>query len=182
MNPLGSNGSCWAKGDSSPRSKPRALPSKVGRYSCYSLPIDPTVLSQYAAALGITESESLPSLARAVSSSPHWSRGPKAVLVAHPCPRPMLILIGDFDEAWEAHVQVHARHLDRACRRLRYVSYRRAQQDCRILASQLLEKFDEAELSSLHFTCIPKEGEFRTGFALLPAQLETGTAAGSPSR
>lgn len=56
-------------------SKPRALPSKVGRYevgrySFYFLPINPTALSQYAAALGITESESLPSLARAVSSSP----------------------------------------------------------------------------------------------------------------
>ena len=51
-------------------SKPRALPSKVGRYRFYFLPINPTALSQYAAALGITESESLPSLARAVSSSP----------------------------------------------------------------------------------------------------------------
>ena len=157
------------------KAEPKGL-QKLG-VQCYSIPLDPTALSHYARALGISDPGwALQSLGRAVASSLFCKESSGAVLFSRSRQRPSLILLTDSDEACESRFKTEGSVLNRDCSQLQYVDYGRAEQICRILASRLVERFTKVELSRFHFAAIPRGGHIVLGLLayilnLRPAQL-----------
>lgn len=94
-------------------------------------------------------------IARALSTSPLWDSSP-ATLVVGPPEDPFLAAIGCFDQAVRARLEVLSWELDRAV--IRYVDYRRAEEDCVRLAALMVERWDRAELKRFRYVAIPRGG------------------------
>ncbi len=136
----------------------------MGPNRCYSVPVDAAALSHYATTLGSSGRERpLRTLARAVASSPVWKERSVAILMTRPHQRPALILLSQQGKGWESYLAVTASELNQTCRRLRYIDYHHAEQDCRSLASRLVERLGEADLSRFRFTSIPRGGHIVLG-------------------
>ncbi len=100
----------------------------------------------------------LSALARGLATSPAWGEMPGAVLVVRRTPRPVLGVIGRFDAAAEARLEVLGPQLAKGLDCLRYVDYSQAQDDCERLAGLLIERFGREELRRFRFVGIPRGG------------------------
>lgn len=135
----------------------RVLP--VEKTCLYPILIDPEALGCYARALGIgSTGDVLPMLARAISASPLWRDMPDADLVVRSAPGPALGILGRFDRAGEARLRGLAGGLNDACRRLRYVGYPQAEQDCEQLAARIADRIPPTELARFQFVALPRGG------------------------
>ena len=130
------------------------------------------------------EGAALLGLARALTASPLWKEMEEAIMVLRPGPRPLLSVLGHFDEAEAARVRTLAGHLPAALSRLRYVGYAEAERDCERMASRLSERLGVGALSDAFFVAIPRGGLVVLGILayaldLRPEQLETAPPSGA---
>ena len=98
------------------------------------------------------------SLGKAPSFNALWAEMPGSILVVRPAPRPVLGLLGHFDEAGEKRIELLGWQLHYALTNLRYVNYVQAETDCEFLARKLVERFGNDALGGFHFTAIPRGG------------------------
>ena len=73
-------------------------------------------------------------------------------------PGPALGILGRFDRAGEARLRGLASGLNDACRRLRYVSYPQAEQECEQLAARIADRIPPTELARFQFVALPRGG------------------------
>jgi hypothetical protein len=106
--------------------------------------------------------DALLGLARGLASSPLWSQMPGTELIVRHSPLSIAIA-GSFDEAGEARLNTLVRQLHFALHHLRFVDYSHAIEDCRALASALVDRFGDTELKTFHFTFIPRGGAIVLG-------------------
>ncbi|HUP01091.1 MAG TPA: PqqD family peptide modification chaperone [Gemmatimonadota bacterium] len=123
-------------------------------------------------------------LAAALTASPLWKGMEEAILVLRPGPRPLLSVLGHFDEAEAARVRALTGHLPAALSRLRYVGYPEAERACERLASRLSERLGADAVSEAFFVAIPRGGLVVLGLLaysldLRSEQLETFPPPGS---
>lgn len=111
-----------------------------------------------AASFGEAGAPSAEALAHALATSPAWASFPEAVLIARQAPRPIVAVVGRFDEAAEAHLKALRVQLSASLERLRYVSYAQAERDCEVLADRLLKRFGRDAVRRLRFAGIPRGG------------------------
>lgn len=97
-------------------------------------------------------------IARTLSTSPLWDESHRAVLVMRCAPRPLLGILGYFDAAAEARLEMLCWQLTYLLPCLRYISYAQAEADCERLAAQLVVRFGAAELRRWRFAAIPRGG------------------------
>lgn len=97
-------------------------------------------------------------LARGLSASPAWKATPGVSLVVRQVPRPVLGVVGRFDEAAKARLAILGPQLANGLSCLRYVSYPQVVEDVERLASMLIERFGRDELRRFRFTAIPRGG------------------------
>jgi hypothetical protein len=110
----------------------------VPRPEVYALLLEPAALNHYGRQLKLKSStEALGALARAIAFSSTWADTPRAVLVYRPTPSPAIGVLGCFDLVGAARVKAQLPYLSGECARLRYVSYSRAERDCRRLAGHV---------------------------------------------
>ncbi len=102
--------------------------------------------------------EWLLSLADAVSSGPLWAEMPRATLIVRSEPNPLLGVVGYFDRAGEARLELLHWQLEHFLPHTRYVGYDQAEKDCEQLAARLLERFGSEALQGFQFTAIPRGG------------------------
>lgn len=124
-------------------------------------------------------------LAQALAASPPWPEIPGAVLVYRPEPKPVLAILGDFDDAAKVRVGALRRLLHRVEQASRYISYEQAEQDCERLARALIERFGRDEIRRCNFVAIPRGGMIVLGMLayllkLQHSQLETFPASEAP--
>jgi Coenzyme PQQ synthesis protein D (PqqD) len=124
-------------------------------------------------------------LARALSTNPAWREMPGATLVVRPEPRPALGVVGCFDAAAEERLARLGPQLADALAHLRYVSYSRAEEDCELLATRLVERFGREKLRRFCFVAIPRGGFIVLGMlayalGLEHTQLEPPYPPGAP--
>lgn len=100
----------------------------------------------------------LQTVARALSFSPLWGERPRAAIVVRLGAEPLLGVIGYFDAADKARQEALQWHLDHLLPRLRYAGYARAEQDCELLATRLIERFGREELRDFRFVAMPRGG------------------------
>ena len=153
--------------------------------ACIRLPVSTEALQRYGQTLGLSDpAEAVAALARAISSSPGWEEAPDAVLLIRRSPRPLMAVIGRFDEAGVAWLVGQARVLDTACRSLCYLDYRQAEEDCERLAERLRAHFSPGELRAASFTAIPRGGLVVLGLLATVLGLERHqlAAPGSPGQ
>jgi hypothetical protein len=113
-------------------------------------------LSRYGQALSQSPAASWDALAHAVAASPEWPTG--SLLVLRFGAHPLLAAAGYFDNRDLMWLQGQIHTLQSACQHLRYVSYRRAEEDCAQLAIELWAALGPARLSAARFTAIPRGG------------------------
>lgn len=129
------------------------------RPSVFILDVDSEATVQNGAANGSRESyDGWIQLARALSSSPAWRQVPDATLVIRPGIRPMMAVLGRFDEAAKARVEALRWQLANVRPRLRYVSYQQAEESCEGLGTRLIERFGRQEVRSFGFRGVPRGG------------------------
>jgi hypothetical protein len=97
-------------------------------------------------------------IARTLSTSPLWDESHRAVLVMRCAPRPLLGILGYFDAASEARLELLSWQLTSLLPCLHYISYAQAEADCERLAAQLLAHFRPEELRRYRFVAIPRGG------------------------
>jgi hypothetical protein len=100
----------------------------------------------------------LRALAAALCVSPQRAEISRAVLIVRPAPEPLLGIVGYFDAAGRARLDVLRWQLDSVLPSLRYVDYAQAEKDCERLAARLVERFGREELRSFQFAAIPRGG------------------------
>ncbi len=123
------------------------------------IPLDPTVLERYRAALHYDHLEDAAcGLARAIAASPGWGQFPGADIVVRPDAAPALAVAGVLDTTQLRELSAKARNAAVACARLRYVDYRDAEHDCRMLADRLIEQFGADTLRGYRFVALPRGG------------------------
>ncbi len=129
------------------------------RLTCCRLPIAHPSLVRYGKALGISDSAAAAlALARSVAASPAWASASSSVVMVRQEPKPILAVMGRYDDAQQAWLEAQARFLGRSCGRLRRVDYRRAETECERLAARLTERFGQDELRGMRFAAIPRGG------------------------
>lgn len=96
-------------------------------------------------------------IARGIASSSLWSVMPEAALQVRLSP-PEISISGRFDPAGIARLKALVWQTKHALRTLRYVGYTDLEEDCRLLAYRLNERFDRDQLRKYYFTCIPRGG------------------------
>jgi len=128
---------------------------------------------------GISSKTHLPlnDLMQGIASSPLWSSMPTSSLLVRQSP-PLIAVLGNFDEVSEARLEALSFQVHFSLRTFRYVNYSKAEEDCKILASRILERFGEEGLKKCHFTAIPRGGYFILGLlayilCLHPSQMES---------
>lgn len=122
-------------------------------------------------------------LARALASSPIWKEMGEATIVVRSDPA-VLGLFGRFDDRARARLEALPWQLRTELPRLRYVGYRRVEDDCEELATRLIEALGRDAVLDSDFVAIPRGGMIVLGMLgyfldLRPSQL-AGTA--SPHR
>lgn len=120
-------------------------------------------------------------LARGIAASSLWSVMPEAALQVRLYP-PEISVSGQFDPAGIARLKALVWQTKYALRTLRYVGYTDLEEDCRLLASRLNERFDRDQIRKYYFTCIPRGGLIVLGvlsyvLGLEPWQLEPPPAS-----
>lgn len=124
----------------------------------YTIKAESSDLDRYRSALNLTGSqEAIMVLARAIASSPLWSEMPRATLVVRRSP-PVIAVLGRFDEAEEARLEALANQIRNVIQNMRYVNYSKLEEDCRLLASVLADRFGRDELNRFCFAAIPRGG------------------------
>lgn len=119
---------------------------------------EPGALEHYGGVLGLAvPEEALAGLARAIASSPGW-RGSGALVIARPRPRPVLAIVGRFDPAKRARLELQAQHLGSAVAHLRYESDRAVREACCRLAERLRAELGDDGLARARFRAIPRGG------------------------
>jgi hypothetical protein len=132
------------------------------------------------APLSAMEFEAHPrALAAALSVSPQRTEMSRAVLIARPAPDPLLGIVGYFDAAGRARLDVLRWQLDNYLPSLRYIGYAQAEEDCERLAAQLVEHFGREELRSFRFTAIPRGGFIVLGMLAYALDLQYSQLEGS---
>ena len=96
-------------------------------------------------------------IARGIASGSLWSVMPESALQVRLSP-PEISVFGQFDPANIARLKALVWQTKYALHTLRYVGYADLEEDCRLLASRLNERFDRDQLSKYYFTCIPRGG------------------------
>lgn len=119
----------------------------------FTLPVDDLVAP---ATLGAPPNAE--ALARALAASPPWANLPEAVMVVRPEPRPLVGLLGTFEEEGVRRVEALRWQLHDALGRLRYVDYAQAERDCAVLAEKLADRFGELQLRTFDYVGIPRGG------------------------
>ena len=133
------------------------LPS-VSLPKIHGISIDSDVLAKYSRELQLGEpTEALFGLAQAIASSPIWAEMPGNILIVRPTPQSALFVLGRLDEAGKMRIATEYQDLNQNITRLRYVSYRQAEEDCERLAKQLVDRFGD-QLKEFYFTGIPRGG------------------------
>lgn len=125
----------------------------------FTLPLDELI----APAEDAGRPESALSLAHALAASPPWKAMRDAVMVVRPEPRPLLGILGTFDEETASRIEALRWQLSFALQRLRYVSYAQAEADCERLAEQLLARMGRDALRRFRFAAIPRGGHLVLG-------------------
>jgi hypothetical protein len=97
-------------------------------------------------------------LAEGIASSVAWSKMHDVELVIRFEPYPAIAVLGSFDNEAIARLTALSRHLRTSCKSLRYISYAQAEEDCRMLAENLIERFGRGEIEKFQFTAIPRGG------------------------
>jgi hypothetical protein len=122
--------------------------------------LEPHALAWYAHNLELADLlAALASLARALAASPKWQGISGASLIVRPNPQPVLgVLVEDYDVVGNARLAALGQGLNDVLSRLCYVDYMQAEQDCALLAAQLVERFGHDELRRFRFTAIPRGG------------------------
>jgi len=126
----------------------------------------------------------LHAFARGIASSPLWSTMAASSLVVRQYP-PLIAVLGRFDPAEEARLSALAHQVTHGLRTLRYISYSRATEDCRILADRLQERFGKEELAQYSFMALPRGGLIVLGILsylldLAPHQLQPPPGPDTP--
>jgi hypothetical protein len=108
-----------------------------------------------------------------------------AALVVRLHAKPLLALLGYFDDPQKAQIEALRWQLDHLLPRLRYVGYRQAEEDCERLAARLLDRFGRKELDGFQFRAIPRGGLIVLGMLayildLRPAQLQHSPPSDAP--
>jgi hypothetical protein len=130
-------------------------------------------LNQYKRILQIYDPNSNYSpLAQGIASSPIWLKMPDVELVIRFAPYPAIAVLGSFDNEAVVRLAALSRQLRISCKRLRYISYAQAEEDCRILAEKLIELFGRDELGKFQFTTIPRGGMIVLGMLSYALGLE----------
>jgi hypothetical protein len=111
-------------------------------------------------------------LAQGIASSPIWLKMPDVELVIRFAPYPAIAVLGSFDNEAVVRLAALSRQLRISCKRLRYISYAQAEEDCRILAEKLIELFGRDELGKFQFTTIPRGGMIVLGMLSYALGLE----------
>jgi len=125
----------------------------------YSTVIEPEALAHYSRELGIADPKTaLLSLASAIANSPAWDNVAEVKLIIRPNPEPVIAVMGCLDAAAELWVKHLLSTLNKSLSRLHYVSYKQAEEDCQLLATQLIERFGREQLKQFHFTAVPRGG------------------------
>lgn len=140
-------------------------------------PLKTSELDTFLPAISSRNRHPLKDLMQGIASSPLWSSMPPSALLFRQSP-PLFAVLGSFDELSKARLEALSFQVHFGLRTFRYVNYSRAEEDCRILASHLIERFGEDGLKKCHFTAIPRGGYFILGFlayilGLHPSQLES---------
>ncbi len=145
----------------------------AGTCRLFWIPIQEPALAAYAHALSLPGPEAaLAELARAIASTPTWRAMPPAVLVARPGPPPGLAVFGRFEDAEMVSIRAQARAVNAPLRRVRYVPYRRAEEDCRALAEQIAARYSREAIRRFGFTAIPRGGQIVLGMLAYALGLE----------
>ena len=121
------------------------------------LPVDASGVKRFHHAVPSSHDPAVIGLAHGIASSPIWSLMPGATLFVRPTP-PLIAVVGHFDDASEARLEALSFQAQFALRTLRYVDFSRAEEDCRILASLLKERFGEEKLKQCYFSAMPRGG------------------------
>jgi hypothetical protein len=168
----------------------RATPveDRSGTLRAFGLKLDARLLRPLAKFSGgrrLTPSERVRGLAHALASSPVWARLEHAILVVRAEPPAGLAILGIFDDAAAARLELLPQQLQHELPRLRYVDYFRAEQDCERLASMLTESFGREELKSMRYQGIPRGGLIVLGMLsyalnLRREQLSANARPGAP--
>lgn len=147
--------------------------SATTRPLCFPLQVDTDALDHYSRELGIVDTKAAPvALARAIAHSPEWQEMPGCVLRIRLSPRPVLAVVGSFDASMESWLNGQSRALQRGCAQLRYVDYTQAEEDCTILAAQLVECLGRDGVKRFHFAPIPRGGLIVLGMLAYLLQLD----------
>jgi hypothetical protein len=155
---------------------PTALSSPLAKV--YGVSIDVEALANYSRELQLKEpTEALLYLAEAIASSPSWADMPGYTLIVRATPQPALAVLGCFDQVAFVRIITELRSLNQNLRRLRFVKYDQAEQDCQCLAEKLVKRFGKEKLKQFHFTAIPRGGLIVLGMlayalGLTPEQLQ----------
>lgn len=141
------------------------------------LPVESSEINRFHHAVSSTRTLPVIDLAHGIASSPIWSLIPASALLVRPSP-PLIAVLGNFDVESDARLEALSFQTHFALRTLRYVNYFRAEEDCRILASLLKERFGEVALKQFHFTAIPRGGYIVLGLlayilGVHPSRLES---------
>lgn len=140
-------------------------------------PLNASEFDNFHQAISSRNHSPLNDLMQGIASSPLWSSMPASALLFRQSP-PLFAVLGAFDELSKARLEALSFQVHFGLRTFRYVNYSRAEEDCRILASHLIERFGEDGLKKCHFTAIPRGGYFILGLlayilGLHPSQLES---------
>ncbi len=111
-------------------------------------------------------------LARALAAGPVWTSMPDAVMIVREDPRPVLAVLGHFDETAEARLEALRGQIGHTLHRLRYVSYAQAERDCEVLAARLVERFGREDVRRFRFTAVPRGGLLVLGMLSYALDLE----------
>lgn len=119
-------------------------------------------------------------LAYALEASPAWQEMLQAVLVYRPLPKPILAILGVFDDAAKVRIAALQGLLHRTQNSVRYIDYAQAENDCEALAQKLLDQFGRTRIQQFHFIGIPRGGLIVLGMLSYLLGLKQAQLEGSP--
>nr|WP_163503620.1 hypothetical protein [Halomonas socia] len=114
----------------------------------------------------------LSSLLSAIASDPLWEQLAGVRLVARAHPVPLIAAFGRFTPFERARLQNLSMLLVEAVDNYRYVDYQEAERLSACLAQRLLQRFSRDEISTFHFTAIPRGGHIVLGMLAYALDLE----------
>jgi hypothetical protein len=95
-------------------------------------------------------------IAHAIATNPQWADVQDAAVFVRHGTRPLMGVIGRFSVVDEHRIAALRHQIAEPlpC----HISYRRAEEDCELLAERLVDAFGLSELRTFHFTAIPRGG------------------------